>query len=134
MSRPRFATLFSIVAAGFMPVVFVYDLTYSIAPVSGVMMTLLDSGWPRRTPQMMLWSVLLVIGWLAVFWTAAFVIDGARRERLPSPYHMWFRSILLAVVFASSFAPVLTWGSLRGHGGKYNFWTAIPRYFERRAM
>lgn len=35
-------------------------------------------------------------------------------------------------LFACSFLPILTYGSIQGRGGMYTFWGAVDRYFERR--
>lgn len=131
MSRAVFATVFALFAAAFLPVMFLFGF-YLIAPVSGMLVALVDPAWPRRSPQMMFWSLSFAVGWLVVFWIAGFILDGPRETRFPGRYHSVLRLALLALVFSASFAPVLTWGNLRRHGGTYSFWTAVPRYFERR--
>jgi hypothetical protein len=126
LERRDFLICFVSACIAFVPVVYIGGLIVCIEPVSALM---LHIGFSRIS----IWIAIHIL-----IYTAAFLGIGtasyALIRRLPWNLAREFALVgLLALPVLSSFARVLTYSSIQGRGGTYNFWEATERYFERRS-
>ncbi|WP_264485071.1 hypothetical protein [Luteolibacter arcticus] len=108
-----------------MPVIYFGGLIVCIEPVSALMLHI-GSG------LLSIWIAIHVL-----IYTAAFLGIGSASyaiiRRIPSKLAREFSVVaLLTLPIWSSFARVITYSSLQGRGGTYNFWEAVDRYVEKR--
>ena len=139
MTRRAYLWSFVLVAATFVPVWFEFGLVAYWVPVSfyliNLPLSLISLLWK---PTHLRWEPFyLVLLFYIGFFLAAFYLAGRLAYRLSifpkSRALQWIVQILfLFALFSCSFLPVITYSSIAGSGGTYTFWSAIPRYLEKK--
>lgn len=130
-SEALYFVLFTAFCVVFVPVFFFYGLNEITVPISAV---LFDAG--RRyiaTGRSGLLPFGIICMGLYVVWfmiIASLVIRIGRRMQTVAS-RVLFHRVMLAIVVAMSFVPMISYSAGGWHGGAYNFWTAVWRYFER---
>ncbi len=115
----------------FVPVLFFFGLTAAWLPLSAVAFDFLAKfmGWMPPSPIQPL-VLLYCLGYTLVFLCIALAVAflTARLNCLTKWRLRWLYCVML---FLISFLPVITYTSIRGNGGDYSFWTAIPRFVDK---
>ncbi len=131
MQRRPFVCLFILTAALFVPVLFFLGFSAFVVPtVCGFWILglhVLQGDW--TVAMFVVMHLILYLGAAAALAHITYwVISWVSRPR----WRKVLQSLVLAGLFGSSFASVLTYGSFKGGGGTYNFWTAAYRFLEKR--
>ena len=115
----------------FVPVFFYFGLTAAWLPLSAVAFDFLAKlmRWvPPSTIQPLV--LLYFLGYALVFVCIALAVT-CLTARLSFRTKWRLRWLYCVILFFISFLPVLTYSSIRGNGGDYSFWSAIPRYVDK---
>lgn len=126
-----FLTLFTFLCVVFVPVYFFYGYNDITVPLSAVLFDSLRRYLADGT------SGTILFGWICIgLYVVGFMIIGSSLVRITAKLvdqkqRVTVRLTLLFCVFLFSFAPVITYKSMSGQGGTYNFWTATSRYFQQ---
>ena len=112
----------------FVPVLFYAGILVCIEPASALMLEVVRLGFGRISWLIGI-HISVYIGLFIALGALVYVLDSL----LP---WMFLRVLLLCIVLVlpvlSSFARILTYGSIQGRGGTYTFWEAVHRYIEKR--
>jgi len=130
-SEYRYLALFTAICVTFVPVYFFFGSSEITVPLSAVLFDalrryLVEGG-----------SGVRLFGWICIgLYTVFFMIAGCSLIQISGKIADLARRTLirrcsLLLVGLVSFLPTITYTSLWGKGGNYNFWTAVYRYFER---
>jgi hypothetical protein len=128
MSRRIFVVWFVALSATFVPVLFWAGIFSSIVPTFCIFLSMFG----HRVKAITWWQLAHVLVYLSIF--AGFALAVFRVASF-IPGQVLRQSLLVLILLLpvlSSFARVLTYSSIQGGGGTYNFWTAVERYFEKR--
>lgn len=133
MSRSEYCYLvvFTALCVAFVPVYFFFGSSEITTPLSAVLFDalrryLFEGGSGVRLFGWIcigLYVVFFMIAGCSLIQVTGKIADLARMARI--------RRYLLLLVGLMSFLPTITYVSMWGRGGNYNFWTAVYRYFER---
>jgi hypothetical protein len=128
LSRRSFLLCFVSLCVAFVPVLIFCGWFVLLEPVSALVLEI----FRMRFGRMVIWMIIN-----ALFYIGAFTLLGMFAHYvtrfLSSKSARWFLLIvfLLLPIFCS-FARVLTYSGFDGSGGRYTFWEAVDRYFEKR--
>lgn len=129
-SETLYFALFTALCVAFVPVYFFYGLNEITVPLSAIVFDAvrryLLTGRSGLLPFALICMGLYVVWFMII---ASLVVRIARRMREDAS-RVLFRRIMLALVCGMSFVPMITYSAGGTHGGTYNFWTAVWRYFE----
>jgi hypothetical protein len=131
MQRSLYLLAFMALATAFVPVLVNFGLIAFIVPtvwaLGSAAAEIFSADW-RPGIGFLVYSAL----YLALFYGFArltFWLFSLVRSR---SVRITLQSAALLGLFACSFLPAITYGSIQGRGGTYTFWGAVDRYFERR--
>lgn len=79
-----------------------------------------------------LWAFGLLLFYLVIFYTLALITFLVASRPSSRGIRTAIQTAVLLALFSCSFLKVLTYSSIQGNGGTYNFWGAVQRCFEKR--
>lgn len=133
MSRAeyRYLAVFTTLCVVFVPVYFFFGSSEITTPLSAVLFDALRRYFVEGG------SGVRPFGWICIgLYIVFFMILGCSLIQVTGKIasqvqRARIRRFLLLLVGLMSFLPMITYVSMWGRGGTYNFWTAVYRYFER---
>jgi hypothetical protein len=130
--KPGFRWVFAAVAMVFVPVWFYFGLVDYVVPAACGLIGAI--GELRSGDVADALFILIYTGmFLAVFLYAGRGIERITR-RIPQRGHRWSCQLFVILLLGLFTLPrVITYSSIQGSGGTYNFWEAIERFAEKRA-
>jgi hypothetical protein len=129
--KPGFRWVFAAVAMGFVPVWFFFGLvTFRVPAACGLIGVY---GEIRSGDPVDALFILLYTG----MYLAVFLFLGRGMERLtrtiPQRGHRWACQLFVILLLGLfTFPRVITYSSIQGNGGTYNFWEAVERLAEKQ--
>lgn len=127
-----FGSLVFALCVAFIPVWLHFGLALYVFPISFILFDraarFLGYLRPAQTEFML---ILYCLFYLSVFAVASYYLTHFT-AKLANRTAVLARVLICLVAFACSFLPIITYSSLSGQGGRYTFWTAIPRYLEKQ--
>ena len=118
MTRKLYIGLFMLLSILFVPVVLNLGLAMQLAPICCVSLDFLHS----ENPWEGLWVFIHIFVYCSAFYVAALItfwLSGV--VSAPRVVRIILQTSFLLAVFSCSFARVITYSSIRGDGGNYNF-------------
>lgn len=131
MKRPLYLGLFVVLAVTFVPIMINFGVIVWIVPDAwGITSLVREIARAKFRPALGfgLYSAL----YLGLFFLAAKLTYWMTLKVRSKELRLVAQCVVFASLFSCSFLRVLTYGSIRGRGGTYNFWTAVSRYFEKQ--
>ena len=131
MTRSLYLWLFMVLAVLFVPIIINFGVVVWIVPDAWGIASLVKEIFRAKFRPAFGFGVYSAI-YLGLFYLAARLTYWLTSRVSRQPLRLSVQCLLLASLFCCSFLRVLTYGSIQGRGGTYNFWTAVERHFERQ--
>ncbi|MEO8352046.1 MAG: hypothetical protein ABI680_09960 [Chthoniobacteraceae bacterium] len=120
-------------AIAFVPVLFNFGLIAYCVPTGWGLVGAITSQF-RGNWRVSFAFQFYAAAYLAIFYIAARMTFGLFSLSSKRSVRIGLQTITLCAIISCSFLRVITYVSIQGRGGTYNFWTAVERYFEKRQI
>ncbi len=131
MQRRFYVFAFMAAAITFVPVLFDFGVIGFIAPTGWGLVSAVANQF-RGEWRLSLGFQLFAATYLMIFYIAARLSFGLFSLSLKRSVRIGLQIITFCAIISCSFLRVITYSSIQGCGGTYNFWGAVERYFKKR--